>query len=126
MGKVVIVATVLGAAAICAAGGLIVNRRIKNGVKWSRTMEILRDFKEKCGTSIENLKEVADAMVAEMNAGLVADNVSRVKMLISYVDNLPTGYFSTFFHFGFKLFHLYPSFWLIIENFLMLLLLLLL
>ncbi|XP_057519491.1 hexokinase-1-like [Amaranthus tricolor] len=91
MGKVVIVATVLGAAAICAAGGLIVNRRIKNGVKWSRTMEILRDFKEKCGTSIENLKEVADAMVAEMNAGLVADNVSRVKMLISYVDNLPTG-----------------------------------
>ncbi|KNA14451.1 hypothetical protein SOVF_107500 [Spinacia oleracea] len=93
MGKVVVVATVLGAAAVCAAavGGLIVSRRMKNGAKWSRTIEILRDFEEKCGTPVEKLKQVTDALIVEMNAGLHSDKGGRVKMLISYVDNLPTG-----------------------------------
>ncbi|KAL2926300.1 Hexokinase-1 [Bienertia sinuspersici] len=91
MGKIVVAATVFGAAAICVAGGLIVSRRMKNGTNWSRTIEILRDFDEKCGTPIEKLKLVSDAMVDEMNAGLASDNNSRIKMLISYVDNLPTG-----------------------------------
>lgn len=44
------------------------------------------------GPPIEKLKEVADAMVVEMHPGLASENGSRVKMLISYVDNLPTGF----------------------------------
>lgn len=91
MGKAAVVATVAGVAAVVAVGAVIVNRRMRSGAKWARTVEILRDFEEKCGTPIEKLKQVAEAMVMEMNAGLASENGSRVKMLISYVDNLPTG-----------------------------------
>ncbi|XP_074312495.1 hexokinase-1-like [Silene latifolia] len=93
MGKtavaVTVTVTVVGVAAVACA--VIVNRRMKNGAKWDRTMEILNEFEEKCGTHIGKLKQVAEAMVVEMNAGLASDNASRVKMLISFVDNLPTG-----------------------------------
>ncbi|XP_021765358.1 hexokinase-1-like [Chenopodium quinoa] len=92
MGKVVVVAAVLGVAAVCAAvGGLILSRRMKKGANWRRTIEILREFEEKCGTPVEKLKQVTDALVKEMNAGLASDSAGRVKMLVSYVDNLPTG-----------------------------------
>ncbi|GAB4842311.1 hexokinase A [Ancistrocladus abbreviatus] len=91
MGKVVVAATVIGAAALVAAAALVVQRRMRNAAKWARAMEIVREFEEKCGTPIRKLKQVADAMVVEMHAGLASENGSRVKMLISYVDNLPTG-----------------------------------
>lgn len=92
MGKVAVAVTLLGAAAACAAaGGLILSRRMKSEANWNRTMEILRDFEEKCGTPVGVLKQVTDALIVEMNAGLASDNGGRVKMLISYVDNLPTG-----------------------------------
>ena len=37
------------------------------------------------------LRGIADAMVVEMERGLRTDPHAPLKMLISYVDNLPTG-----------------------------------
>ncbi|GAB2269342.1 Hexokinase isoenzyme 2 [Dionaea muscipula] len=92
MGKKVVVATaVIGAAAVVGAAALVARRRMRNTAKWARAMEILREFEEKCETPIGKLKQVADAMVVEMHAGLASENGSKVKMLISHVDNLPTG-----------------------------------
>ncbi|KAF2301137.1 hypothetical protein GH714_020328 [Hevea brasiliensis] len=48
-------------------------------------------MEEKCATPIGKLKQVADAMLVEMHAGLASEGGSKLKMLISYVDNLPTG-----------------------------------
>uniref|UniRef100_A0A2P2KLF2 Phosphotransferase n=1 Tax=Rhizophora mucronata TaxID=61149 RepID=A0A2P2KLF2_RHIMU len=59
--------------------------------KWSRAMAILKEFEEKCGTPMRKLRQVADAMTVEMHAGLASEGGSKLKMLISYVDNLPTG-----------------------------------
>ncbi|OMO58317.1 hypothetical protein COLO4_34734 [Corchorus olitorius] len=64
---------------------------MKSSGKWSRAMAILKEFEEKCGTPIPKLKQVADAMTVEMHAGLASEGGSKLKMIISYVDNLPTG-----------------------------------
>ena len=82
---------VVCAAAVCTAAALVVRHRMKNCGKWTRAMNILKEFEEKCKTSVEKLKQVADAMTVEMHAGLASEGGSKLKMLISYVDNLPTG-----------------------------------
>lgn len=84
-------AAVIGGAAVCAAVALIVRQRMKSSSKWSRVRGILKEFEEKCGTPLGKLKQVADAMTVEMHAGLASEGGSKLKMLISYVDNLPTG-----------------------------------
>ncbi|KAK6273507.1 hypothetical protein POUND7_010590 [Theobroma cacao] len=91
MGKVAVGAAVVCAAAVCAAAALVVRHRIKSSGKWARTLAILKEFEEKCGTPISKLKQVADAMTVEMHAGLASEGGSKLKMIISYVDNLPTG-----------------------------------
>ncbi|XP_062148376.1 hexokinase-1-like [Alnus glutinosa] len=91
MGKVAVAAAVVCAAAACAAAVLVVQHRIRSSGKWARAMAILNDFEEKCGTPIGKLRQVADAMTVEMHAGLASEGGSKLKMLISYVDNLPTG-----------------------------------
>lgn len=90
-------AAVVCAAAVCAAAALVVRHRMRNSGKWARAMAILREFEEKCGTPIGKLRQVADAMTVEMHAGLASEGGSKLKMLISYVDNLPTGYTKLFF-----------------------------
>lgn len=85
-------AAVVCAAAVCAAAALVVRHRMRNSGKWARAMAILREFEDKCGTPIGKLRQVADAMTVEMHAGLASEGGSKLKMLISYVDNLPTGY----------------------------------
>ncbi|CAI9116926.1 OLC1v1018219C1 [Oldenlandia corymbosa var. corymbosa] len=52
---------------------------------------ILTKLKKDCATPLPVLRHVADAMAADMRAGLVADGVSDLKMILSYVDTLPTG-----------------------------------
>nr|GLL17800.1 hexokinase-1 [Ipomoea trifida] len=64
---------------------------MRKSSKWARCVSILREFEEKCGTPDAKLKQLADAMVVEMHAGLASEGGSKLKMLISYVDNLPTG-----------------------------------
>uniref|UniRef100_A0A5B7AJP5 Phosphotransferase n=1 Tax=Davidia involucrata TaxID=16924 RepID=A0A5B7AJP5_DAVIN len=91
MGKVAVGAAVICAATVCAAAALIVRHRMRSSGRWARAMAILKEFEEKCGTPAAKLKQVADAMTVEMHAGLASEGGSKLKMLISYVDNLPTG-----------------------------------
>ncbi|XP_062087573.1 hexokinase-1-like [Humulus lupulus] len=91
MGKVVVGAAIICAATVCAAAALVVRHRMRSSAKWARAMAIIRDFEERCGTPLAKLKQVADAMTVEMHAGLASEGGSKLKMLISYVDNLPTG-----------------------------------
>jgi len=91
MGKVTVAATVVCAAAVSAAVVLVVRHRMKSSGKWAKSMEILKEFEEKCATPVSKLRQVADAMTVEMHAGLASDGGSKLKMLISYVDKLPTG-----------------------------------
>ncbi|KAA3477088.1 hexokinase-1-like [Gossypium australe] len=91
MGKVAVGAAVVCAAAVCAAAALVVRHRIKSSGKWARALSILTELEEKCGTPSSKLKQVADAMTVEMHAGLASEGGSKLKMIISYVDNLPTG-----------------------------------
>ncbi|KAL6274582.1 hypothetical protein ACE6H2_025274 [Prunus campanulata] len=91
MGKVAVGAAVVCAAAVCAVAALVVRHRMKSSGRWARAMAILREFEDKSGTPIGKLRQVADAMTVEMHAGLASEGGSKLKMLISYVDNLPTG-----------------------------------
>ncbi|OIT05252.1 PREDICTED: hexokinase-1 [Nicotiana attenuata] len=91
MKKATVRAAVVGAATVCAVAALIVTHRTRKSSKWARAMAILREFEEKCGTPDAKLKQVADAMTVEMHAGLASEGGSKLKMLITYVDNLPTG-----------------------------------
>ncbi|KAJ6829168.1 putative hexokinase-4, chloroplastic [Iris pallida] len=52
---------------------------------------ILADLRVKCATPVPVLRHVADAMAADMRAGLAEDGGSDLKMILSYVDSLPTG-----------------------------------
>ncbi|XP_057977435.1 hexokinase-1-like [Malania oleifera] len=91
MGKVAVTAAVICAAAACAAAALVVRHRMRSKGRWARAMAIVKEFEEKCRTPIAKLKQIADAMTVEMHAGLASEGGSKLKMLISYVDNLPTG-----------------------------------
>ncbi|XP_065866306.1 hexokinase-2-like isoform X1 [Euphorbia lathyris] len=92
MEKKVVVALVCAAAVAGAVTtGVVLRRKIKEDGKWAKAMEIVKEMEEKCATPIGKLKQLADAMVVEMHAGLASEGGSKLKMLISYVDNLPTG-----------------------------------
>ncbi|KAI5662746.1 hypothetical protein M9H77_22069 [Catharanthus roseus] len=91
MGKVAVTAAVVCAAAVCAAAALVVRHRMKSSGRWAKALAILKDLEEKCATPTAKLRQVADAMTVEMHAGLASEGGSKLKMLISYVDNLPCG-----------------------------------
>lgn len=52
---------------------------------------VVADLRDRCETPPSLLREVASEMAREMGAGLEKEGGSRVKMLLSYVDKLPTG-----------------------------------
>uniref|UniRef100_A0A0C9S8H1 Phosphotransferase n=1 Tax=Wollemia nobilis TaxID=56998 RepID=A0A0C9S8H1_9CONI len=91
MNKFKVGASVVCAATACAVAALIVRRRSRNNGKMKRALAILHEFENKCSTPLPKLRQVVDALIVEMNAGLASEGSSRLKMLISYVDNLPTG-----------------------------------
>ncbi|GLU22307.1 hypothetical protein SLE2022_383950 [Rubroshorea leprosula] len=91
MGKVVVGAVVICAAAVAAVAAVVVHRKMREAARWAKAMETVKEFEEKCATTMGKLKQVADAMTVEMHAGLASEGGSKLKMLISYVDNLPTG-----------------------------------
>uniref|UniRef100_A0A804NE56 Phosphotransferase n=1 Tax=Zea mays TaxID=4577 RepID=A0A804NE56_MAIZE len=73
-------------------------QRLREARRWARAGAVLRDLQERCAAPVERLRQVADAMVAEMRAGLASndsegDSGSSVllKMLVTYVDSLPSG-----------------------------------
>ncbi|CAI9779979.1 unnamed protein product [Fraxinus pennsylvanica] len=90
-GKVAVAAAVIGAAAAVGVAAYIVRQRMKSSGEWAKAMAIVKEFEEKCGAPEVKLKQVADALTVEMHAGLASEGGSKLKMLISYVDNLPTG-----------------------------------
>jgi len=90
-------ATVIGAATACAVGAVVVHRYVRKCRRWGRVTEILQELEEKCATPSWKLKRIADAMNVEMHAGLASEGGSKLKMLITYVDKLPTGYYSILF-----------------------------
>ncbi|KAK8581194.1 hypothetical protein V6N13_144234 [Hibiscus sabdariffa] len=91
MGKVAVGVAVVCGIAVAAAAAVVIHRKMKKSGKWVKGMEILKEFEEKCGTPIPKLRQVADAMIVEMHAGLASEGGSKLKMIISHVDNLPTG-----------------------------------
>ncbi|XP_056166869.1 hexokinase-1-like [Syzygium oleosum] len=92
MGKKVAVVLCAAAVAVATTGvAVVVRRQMKRSGKWAKAMAILKEFEDMCGTPIGKLRQVADAMTVEMHAGLASEGGSKLKMLISYVDNLPTG-----------------------------------
>lgn len=91
MGKKAVV-IVCGAAVCAVAVALVVRQRMRSCGQWARAAAIIKELEEKCGTPIAKLRQVADAMTVEMHAGLASEGGSKLKMIISYVDNLPSGY----------------------------------
>ncbi|KAI8565457.1 hypothetical protein RHMOL_Rhmol03G0260900 [Rhododendron molle] len=91
MGKVAVCATAVCATAVCVAAALVVRHRMRSSGRWAKAAAIVRELEDKCGTPIGKLRQVADAMAVEMHAGLASEGGSKLKMIISYVDNLPTG-----------------------------------
>lgn len=92
MGKVAVGAAVVCAATAVAVAALVVRHRMRSSGRWARAMGILREFDEKCAAPIGKLRQVADAMTVEMHAGLASEGGSKLKMIITFVDTLPTGY----------------------------------
>jgi hexokinase len=52
---------------------------------------VIEEVERTLATPTALLRSISDALVAEMERGLRGDIHSQLKMLISYVDNLPTG-----------------------------------
>lgn len=84
------------AAAACATAAVVVYRRIKQRWHQGNVLVILKQFQSACAMPPSLLREVAEAMAMEMQAGLVYDGGSRLKMLPSFVESLPTGLVSYF------------------------------
>lgn len=57
---------------------------------------ILTKFHKDCDTPLPVLRHVADTIADDMRAGLAVDGGSDLKMILSYVDTLPSGYVSKF------------------------------
>ncbi|KAH6801495.1 hexokinase 1 [Perilla frutescens var. hirtella] len=91
MGKVTVGVAVIGTAAVVAAAALVVRQRMRSSGRWARVRALVKEFEEKCATPEVKLKQIADAMTVEMHAGLASEGGSKLKMLISFVDNLPNG-----------------------------------
>jgi hexokinase len=52
---------------------------------------VVSELRAACATPAARLNQVAAEMGEEMRAGLREDGGSKMKMTVSYVDNLPTG-----------------------------------
>lgn len=89
--KVVVGAAVVCTAGICTASALLIRQRIQSSGRWARASGIVTELYDKSSTPLSKLRQVADAMAVEMHAGLASEGGSKLKMLLTYVDNLPTG-----------------------------------
>lgn len=96
MGKVGFGVAVGIAAVSCAVAAAVVGKRVRSRRKWMRVVGVLKELEEGCGTPVSRLKHVVDAMAVEMHAGLASERGSKLKMLLTFVDKLPTGYQSSF------------------------------
>ncbi|KAL6615968.1 hypothetical protein ACP70R_038238 [Stipagrostis hirtigluma subsp. patula] len=79
--------------AAAAAAAVVARQRLRDVKRWARAEAVLRGLEERCAAPAERLRQVADAMAEEMRAGLASDSEdgSVLKMLVTYVDSLPSG-----------------------------------
>ncbi|GMH13020.1 hypothetical protein Nepgr_014861 [Nepenthes gracilis] len=91
MGKVGFGMTAGIAAVTCTVAAAVVGRRIRSRRDWRRAVEVVRELEAACGTSVNRLRQVVDAMAVEMHAGLASEGGSKLKMLLTFVDKLPNG-----------------------------------
>lgn len=54
-------------------------------------MRVLKEVERECESSVERLRHVVDGMAIEMHAGLASEGGSKLKMLLTYLHNLPNG-----------------------------------
>lgn len=76
----------------CGVAAMAVGRRARRRKKWKRVVGVLREMEEGCETRVGRLRQVVDAMAVEMHAGLASEDGSNLKMLLTYLHNLPNGY----------------------------------
>lgn len=100
MGKA---AAVGAAVVVCAAVGtaVVIGRRRRRRVaelvgapeaeRKRKVAAVIEEVERTLSTPTALLRSIADALVAEMERGLRGDIHAQLKMLISYVDNLPSG-----------------------------------
>lgn len=79
------------AVAACAVAAVVVGRRVRSRRKWRKVVGVLKELEEGCETTVARLRQVVDAMAVEMHAGLASEGGSKLKMLLTFVDNLPNG-----------------------------------
>ncbi|XP_042957893.1 hexokinase-3-like isoform X4 [Carya illinoinensis] len=92
MGRVMVLGlAVTVAVAACAVASVMVGRRVRSRRKWRRVLGVLAELEERCATPVGKLKQVVDAMAVEMHAGLASEGGSKLKMLLTFVDRLPSG-----------------------------------
>ncbi|CAD5190432.1 unnamed protein product [Musa acuminata subsp. malaccensis] len=79
------------AVATCAIATVMVAHRVRSRRRWGRAVALVREFEEACATSVGRLRQVVDAMAVEMHAGLASEGGSKLRMLLTFIDNLPDG-----------------------------------
>ncbi|XP_019155303.1 PREDICTED: hexokinase-3-like [Ipomoea nil] len=79
------------ASVACVAAASMVVRRVRSWMKWWKVLEALEELEKGCATPVGRLRQVVDAMAVEMHAGLASEGGSKLKMLLTHVDNLPNG-----------------------------------
>ncbi|KAK2987278.1 hypothetical protein RJ640_024641 [Escallonia rubra] len=65
--------------------------RVRSRRRWRRVVRVLEELEEAAATAVGRLRQVVDAMAVEMHAGLASEGGSKLKMLLTFVDNLPNG-----------------------------------
>ncbi|XP_071697076.1 hexokinase-3-like isoform X2 [Rutidosis leptorrhynchoides] len=91
MGKLGLGLAVGCAVSSCAIAAVMVGRRVRNRRRWWKIVKILDEFNDVAETPVSRLRQVVDAMAVEMHAGLASEGGSKLKMLLTFVDNLPEG-----------------------------------
>uniref|UniRef100_A0ACD5W045 Uncharacterized protein n=1 Tax=Avena sativa TaxID=4498 RepID=A0ACD5W045_AVESA len=84
-------AALAGAAVLAAAAAFVVRQRLREAKRWARAAAVLSDLQERCAAPAARLQQVSAAMEVEMRAGLASEDGSKLKMLVTYVDSLPSG-----------------------------------
>eukprot|EP00249_Psilotum_nudum_P014399 c24801_g2_i1 orf=588-2303(-) len=91
MGKLLPGASFSDPAADCSVAAMTLGKESTDQSNWIRALTIVEDLQEACATPVQRLRQVADAMTSEMHAGLAVEGGSDVKMLLTFVDHIPSG-----------------------------------
>ncbi|THU70865.1 hypothetical protein C4D60_Mb08t29510 [Musa balbisiana] len=91
MGRVGLGLAVGCAVVTCAIAAAFASRSVRRRWRWGQAVALVRELEVACDTPVGRLRQVVDAMAVEMHAGLASDGGSKLKMLLTFIDNLPDG-----------------------------------